>query len=65
MSRYTEPAWMYHAELDRTIKAVRSQVPELGAAGWVEVDPPAPEPKPVKESKPGHARPASEKERGR
>ena len=52
MSTYTEPVWMHHDELDRTIQAVRSQVPHLGAAGWREVDPPAEEPKPAKESKP-------------
>lgn len=64
MSRYDEPVWMHHAELDRTIQAVRSQVPHLGAAGWVEVDPPPPpepktKPEPAKqESKPsGRSRP--------
>jgi hypothetical protein len=61
MSR-NEPVWMHHDELDRTIQAVRSQVPYLGAAGWVEVDPPSPpepKPKPAKqESKPsGRSRP--------
>lgn len=66
MSRFTERVWMRHDELDRTVEAFRSQVPELGAAGWVEVDPPPPpELKPAaKESKPGRARPrpTSEKE---
>jgi hypothetical protein len=67
MSRFTERVWMHHDELDRTIQAVRSQVPELGAAGWVEADPPPPpEPKPAKESKPSRQtrpRPTSEEEK--
>jgi hypothetical protein len=60
MSRFTERVWMHHPELDRTIQFFRSQIPELGAAGWVEADPPPePEPKPAKqESKPsGRSRP--------
>lgn len=62
MSDRNDPVWMHNDELDRTIQAVRSQVPFYGAAGWVETDPPPepePEPEPVKhDSKPsGRARP--------
>lgn len=65
VSRFTERVWMHHDDLDRTVEAIRSQVPELGAAGWYEVDPPAtPAPKPAKKtSKPSRRprpRPASE-----
>lgn len=45
MNGRNDQVWLHHDELDRTIPAVRSQVPHLGAAGWYEVDPP-PEPKP-------------------
>jgi len=51
MSR-NEPVWLHHDELDRTISAVRSQVPELGSAGWYEVDPPEPETKAAGKDKP-------------
>lgn len=65
MSR-TDPVWMHHPDLDRTIQVVRSQVPHLGASGWIVSDPPPePEPKPKSTPKPKPSRrprPTSEKE---
>lgn len=63
-----ERVWMAHPDLlDRDPTPVlRCQVPHLGAAGWYEVDPPAPpepKPKPAEKKPKGAASPsASSKE---